>query len=265
VAAGKPAKKAASLVDIAAEGERFLGALARHDGLWATSAQLGFARGEALSAALKRLRADHRIVLVGKVKNSDAYALVGNATEKECLIALADRAIRDQVRVGKLDLLPVSSEAPRYTKIPSKVRAHIKAALHECMLRGEAFPIKVGGSNCVALATNLKALLRDDAKPKARSVEAATRVRSFDTDVVVRAYEHLSAERRSPNVIVAELQRESGVELAALQGWLLAECRAHRAVPLLGEPAHATPEQLAAALRVEGRPHLYVRLVQEQS
>jgi hypothetical protein len=262
VAASKPA----NVVDIVAESERFLLALARHGGSWATSSQLGFASGKQLTAALKRLRDDHRIVLVGKVRNSDAYALLGNATEKQCLVALADRAVRDQVRLGKLDLLPVSPESPRYTKIPSKVRAHIKAALQACVLRGEAFPVKVGGSNCVALATNLKALLGDDLKPAARLAEAASpRGGSFDTDVVVRAYEHLSAERRSPNVIVAELQRESGVELTALQGWLLAECRAQRAVPLLGEPAHATPEQLAAALRVEGRPHLYVRLVQEQS
>jgi hypothetical protein len=87
---------------------------------------------------------------------------------------------------------------------------------------------------------------------------------SLDPSSVVRAYENLALERRSPNIVVSELQRRAGVDLAALQGWLLAECRAHRAVPLLGEPAHATPEQLAAALVVEGRPHLYVRLLQEQ-
>jgi hypothetical protein len=170
VAAGKPAHEpanAADAVDLARESERFLVALARHGDSWATSSQLGFASGKVHSAILKRLLGEHRIIAVGKVRNSDAYALLENATEKQCLIALADRAVRDQVRAGKLDLLPVSPEAPRYTRIPSRVRAHIKAALQACVLRGEAFPIKVGGSHCVALATNLKALLGDDAEPDA--------------------------------------------------------------------------------------------------
>jgi hypothetical protein len=170
VSAGKPARSAGDVValaDITRESERFFAALARHGGSWATSSQLGFASGKEHTAILKRLRDEHRIVVVGKVRNSDAYALIGNATEKQCLIALADRAVRAQVRLGKLDLLPVSPEAPRYTKIPSKVRAHIKAALQACVLRGEAFPIKVGGSNCVVLVSNLKALLGVVAQPSA--------------------------------------------------------------------------------------------------
>jgi hypothetical protein len=210
------------------------------------------------------LCAERRIVAVGRVKRVEAHALLGNATEKQRLADIAGGVVREQLRPDKLELMPLSAGAKRYEKLPKKVREHVVVALQQCVLRAEAFPIKVGGKNYVAFATNMKAVLGMSHAPDGAPVRPGTG-RSFDSDAVVRAYARLSAERRSPNVIVAELQKKSGAERAALQAWLLSECRAHRAVPLLGEPTHATPEQLAAALQVEGRPHLYVRLVQEQS
>jgi hypothetical protein len=271
VAGRKRSSKPVNDATIGAECDRYLAALAGHHALWATSTQLGFPTKEISAAVVKRLIAQQRILGVGKVKRADAYTLLGSETAKARLISLAEQVVTEQLMLEaertsegsvRLVLLPLSAGAKRYASIPKKVRDHIVPALQQCVLRSEAFPVRIGGSHFVALAANLSRLLGVSASPQQPLVQPAAP--ALDRTSVVRAYEQLSLQRRSPNIIVSELQRESGVELRALQGWLLAECRARRAVPLLGEPAHATPEQLAAALVVEGRPHLYVRLVQEQ-
>jgi hypothetical protein len=243
---------------LAADCERFLTALAERRASWGTAAQLGFPSSKKRSALIvKRLLDERRIVPVGKVKGAEAYTLLGNESNDERLATLAERLVAEQINIDKLDLLPLAVTAKRYAGIPVRIRRMIVPALQQAVLRKRAVPTRVGRSNYVALVENLHALVA--LSPAARPQSAA-----IDPRPVLRAYEELAQKSRSPNIIVSELQQQSGVELGALQGWLLAECRAQRAVPLLGEPAHATPEQLAAALVVEGRPHLYVRLLQEQ-
>jgi hypothetical protein len=264
--ARKRSKKPVDDAAVEAGSERYVAALAGHRAPWATSAQLGFPSKDRISAAVvKRLLAEKRVLAVGKMKGAEAYTLLGAETARERLSSLAERALAEQLKSDKLDLLPLSADAKRYAPIPRRVRDHIAVALQQSVLRKEAFAVNVGGSKCVALLANLQALVAAQGASQPRSAEPPTDVAAhLDPRSVLRAYEQLSQERRSPNIVVSELQRESGVELEALQRWLISECLAHRAVPLLGEPAHATPEQLAAALVVEGRPHLYVRLVQEQ-
>lgn len=247
------------------EGERLIAALQRHPAPWATRRQLGLEEKRS-DPAVKRLIAAGRIVSVGKLDASEAYALAQSNDAVECLESLAARTLADLARPGRLDLLPLAEKDERYRGIPAGVRGAIVARLTRQVSQRDAFPVQVGRASFVALAEGLRALVGVAPQNGKGAGAPSTKRASLRVDgrSVVRAYQQLSRKRRSPNIIVSELQRESGVELAALQGWLLGECLAHRAVPLLGEPAHATAEQLAAALVVEGRPHLYVRLVQEQ-
>ncbi len=264
MAARKTRRISAAHIDDGA-ADRYVAALAQHQQLWATSAQLGFPSGSASKALVKHLLAERRILHVGKSKRADAYTLLGSEAAEERLLALASRVVADWSNSDKLVLLPLSAGAKSYVPIPVRVREHIVPALQQSVRRQDAFAVRVKGSNFVALAANLKGLVSAQGpieQHPAHSKETGSA--SFDREAVVRAYEQLTLQRRSPNIIVAELQRESGADLYALQRWLLAECSARRAVPLLGEPARATAEQLTAALVVEGRPHLYVRLVQEQ-
>jgi hypothetical protein len=260
-----PPPKPPPVERLQAEGERLIAALQRHPAPWATCRQLGLdERGTA--AVVKQLVAAKRIVSVGKLDQSEAYALTRGEDAATCLESLAARTLADLARPGKLDLLPFSEKDARYRGIPAGVRSAIVALLTRRVSQRDAFPVQVGKASFVVLAESVRALVGVE-PPRGAGVDASSSRRaqtSLDRHSVVRAYQQLSRKRRSPNIIVSELHRESGVELTALQGWLLGECMAHRAVPLLGEPAHATPEQLAAALVVEGRPHLYVRLVQEQ-
>lgn len=92
--------------------------------------------------------------------------------------------------------------------------------------------------------------------PRAKMVP---RVRAVDGASVMRAYSRISSRTKSPNVLISDLHKESKVPLESLKPWLMAESIAHRVVPILGEPVHASAEQLSAALMVEGAPHLYVR------
>jgi hypothetical protein len=249
-----------------AEGERLVAALQRHPAPWATRRQLGVEEKRA-NPVVKGLLAAGRIVSVGKLDKSEAYALAQGEDAAECLESLAARTLADLARPGRLDLLPLSEKDERYRGIPAGVCGAIVALLTRRVSQRDAFPVQVGKASFVALAEGLRALVGVATPPRGKDAGVPRSRRappSLDRRSVVRAYEQLSRKRRSPNIIVSELQRESGVELATLQGWLLGECLAHRAVPLLGEPAHATAEQLAAALVVEGRPHLYVRLVQEE-
>jgi hypothetical protein len=242
-----------------------IAALQRHPAPWATRRQLGLEEKGA-NPVLKALLAAGRIVSVGKLDKSEAYALTRGEVASRCLESLAACTVADLARPGRLDLLPLSAKDERYRGIPSGIRTAISVLLTRRVSQRDAFPVQVGKASFVALAEGLRALVGVE-PPKGEQAGAPSSRRaspSLDRGSLVRAYEQLSRKRRSPNIIVAELQRESGVELGALQGWLLDECLAHRAVPLLGEPAHATAEELAAALVVDGRPHLYVRLVQEQ-
>jgi hypothetical protein len=247
------------------EGERLIAALQRHPAPWATRRQLGLEEKRA-DPVVKRLIAAGRIVSVGKLDQSEAYALAQSNDAAACLESLAARTLADLARPGKLDLLPLAEKDERYRGIPVGVRGAIVARLTRQVSERDAFPVQVGKASFVALAEGLRTLVGvAPQNGKSAGVPSARRASpTVDRHSVVRAYQQLSSKRRSPNIVVSELQRESGVDLAALQSWLLGECRAHRAVPLLGEPAHATAEQLAAALVVEGRPHLYVRLVHVQ-
>lgn len=84
---------------------------------------------------------------------------------------------------------------------------------------------------------------------------------AVDRITILAAYDRLTAKAKSPNVLISDLQSETGLGLRLLKPWLLAESEAHRALPLLGEPSLATPKERAASLDIEGKPHMYIRFL----
>lgn len=230
---------------------------------WTTLPTGGLSK-ELYSAARRELVKQQRIVEVGRVSNASLFSLVGQSTPKERLLALAESVIVERGVGSGLVLVPLSKDHETYKGVPGKVKDHVVPAARRLVEARKAFRVRVGQTNLIALAANLSGLLHPEAAAPSGSVAPAVSDTSpLDPQRVVEAYTRLTRESRSPHVIVSDLQRESGVPLEPLKAWLLSECRAHRAIPLLGEPARATEEQLSAALVVEGQHHLYVRLVEE--
>ena len=87
------------------------------------------------------------------------------------------------------------------------------------------------------------------------------RILSADEAVAVRqAYRELAETTKSPHIVIADLADKSRVPVKRLKSWLLAEARAGRARPAMGEPTLATQRQLAGALLIENQPYLYINL-----
>jgi hypothetical protein len=64
------------------------------------------------------------------------------------------------------------------------------------------------------------------------------------------------------NVLIAEIQAHLDTPLHALKALLLEECRAGRAVPSLGDWSLSSEMARAAAIVINGRPHLRIRLLE---
>jgi hypothetical protein len=181
---------------------------------------------------------------------------------------LATLAAKAAVKGNRLVLLPLNSRQAPYAQVPTKLRGALMIqALHKLAQRKEAFLVKINRTVYAALADNCRQLL--GSAPQAgrtrgpRATRVAPKKSPIDRSRVLVAYRRLSQTRKSPNIMIAELVRETGAPLEPFKEWLLSECLAHRAIPLLGEPSRATPEELAAALPVDGQLHVYVRFLDE--
>jgi hypothetical protein len=254
--------KRASDQAVSERAERLLAALKRRR--WANLSQVGM-NDDLSRAAARLLREQKRIVEVGKVGRLAAFATVEDTSPDDRLHALADQELRERVQKPQLVLLPLAKDHQMYKDLPSRVRERLLVVIRGAVSRGEGFPVPVGRSKFVVLASNMAFVLESHGLSSASAAvppatdRGAAGAGTVDVDAVRRAYSRLMREGRSPNVVISELRREVQVPLETFKEWLLAECRAHRAFPLLGEPTHATPEQLEAALQIQGRPHLYVR------
>lgn len=235
---------------------------------WSSLAQLGLDT-KANRKHAKALVAAGRIVDLGKWRRKSVYTAVTAGSGEELKVAMATLAASELVQPGKLTLLPVtaSGKSKVFSNLPSKVRgAAMLKALQQLAKRREAFLVRVGNSTFAVLAQNCRALLDDApvATPAARGSEDASRIQTIDRASVLLAYRHLSRTQKSPNIPISDLIRETAAPRESFKEWLLAECREHRAIPFLGEPTHATEEQLDAALPVDGRPHIYIQLMEEE-
>lgn len=98
---------------------------------------------------------------------------------------------------------------------------------------------------------SLRGMLGDNIPAAAAPVSA---------EEIHRAYEDLVRLTGFPDVMVAALQRQSGVEMPRLKEWLLAEHRAGRAVFGLGDWSLADDASRAGVIELRGDRHLLVRL-----
>lgn len=81
----------------------------------------------------------------------------------------------------------------------------------------------------------------------------------IDTVALRRAYDDTVREFGYPDVLIHELHLRLGGELEALKQALLDACRAGDAVPGIGDWSLSSEKERAAALYIDGRPHLRIR------
>jgi hypothetical protein len=112
--------------------------------------------------------------------------------------------------------------------------------------------LRCGRSLVFAHADSLRAMLGISAgSGPARSVDPAT---------MREAYLALVRRTGFPDVEISALQRETGIDMAALKAWLLAEREQGRANLYLGDWSLADERKRAGAIELRGERYLLVRL-----
>jgi hypothetical protein len=226
-------------------------------------------------AAYEQLIQDGTIVELGKLGSTEFVTASKGHPAFQVPRDLASEVIAARGMRDALTAMPIEP-TDKFWKgmLPSKVQDSFQAALKILLGSGRAVKLDGAGMGLFVLASSIHTASAEligaahptpAAAPKAPDVDSASQPRApvvhgIDAERVREAYRQLATRQRAVHVTVADLWRDSGVPLAALKSWLLAECQAHRADPALGEPSLATPEQLAAALDIDGRPHLYIQL-----
>jgi hypothetical protein len=81
----------------------------------------------------------------------------------------------------------------------------------------------------------------------------------MDEAAIRRAYRETVREFGYPDVLIHEVFRRTGGELASFKAGLLEACRTGRAVPGVGDWSLSPSEAREAALYINGQPHLRVR------
>lgn len=134
-------------------------------------------------------------------------------------------------------------------------------------LRGAA---KKKADEALKLLVNEKVLLRlkwagrpvylhMSALPK-QAANGATGEKQLDHEAVRRAYRETVGHFGYADVPIFELHRRLGGDLEALKRSLLAACRSGEAVPGVGDWSLSSEQERAAALYINGHPHLRIRL-----
>ncbi len=83
----------------------------------------------------------------------------------------------------------------------------------------------------------------------------------IDRDRLREAYRQAVRASGFSDVLVEEVQRRLDSSLEDLKALLIAECRAGRAVPSLGDWSLSSEAARTAAIDINGRPHLRIRLL----
>ncbi len=228
--------------------------------------------------AYAALETTGEIVDVGKWQSAASIARTQGRSPKDVLKSLAIEVILEQAMPNKLVALPVEvTKAPWKTALPVEVKSAFPSSLKQLLQSGQVVMLDGVGKGLFVLTGSLREALesarsRGGDPPRAAAVEgpvqsavavitnARENVSEVDAQRIRSAYRRLAADAGSPHVVIAELWEASGAPLDVLKSWLMEECRAQRAEPALGEPTLATGVQLEAALQIDGRPHLYIRL-----
>jgi hypothetical protein len=245
--------------------QEILERLATSSAPWLPKAQL-CGTSASVKAAYQQLIQDGSIVELGKLGNV-VVVTRGRGHAADVLRELAVEVIVTRGTRDALTALPIEPSDPFWKgSLPKQVEGSFQLALRSLLASKRALKLDGAGARLFVLADSIQAAAAElgvrttpsvEREPPAPSAVASS---GLDSERVRRAYRSLATRQRAPHVTIADLWRDSGAPLPALKSWLLAECRAHRADPALGEPSLATPEQLAAALEIDGRPHLYIQL-----
>jgi hypothetical protein len=84
----------------------------------------------------------------------------------------------------------------------------------------------------------------------------------LDRKQLWESYRKAVGEAGFSNVLIEEIRAQLDAPLHALKALLLEECRAGRAVPSLGDWSLSSEMARAAAIVINGRPHLRIRLLE---
>jgi hypothetical protein len=204
--------------------------------------------------ALKELVRAGKVANLGAA-NSSYYVLLGDQSIDALRLSLAISAVKDLMGDGKPRLVS-KAEIEKKNKLPSKARQTLLQALKQLVDERWLISLKAGRSNYFLSIASLRDYLQIPTTPPP-PIQTP-----FDPTAARLAYQHLAEQLRSPEILISDLQEASGLPIKPLQEWLLAECRAHRAVPGKGEPTVATPRQLECALIIDREPHLYIRFLE---
>lgn len=200
------------------------------------------------------------LVRAGKVTNlgaanSSYYVLLGEQSVDSFCLSLAISAVKGLTEGSKPCLIS-KPEIEKKIKLPAKAKSALSQALKQLVAKRSLIPLKGGRSNYFLSAASLRHYLQTPTTPPP-PIQTP-----FDPTAARLAYQRLVEQLRSPEILISDLQEASGLPIKPLQEWLLAECRAHRAVPGKGEPTVATPRQLECALIIDREPHLYIRFLE---
>jgi hypothetical protein len=81
-----------------------------------------------------------------------------------------------------------------------------------------------------------------------------------DREAIRRAYDETVRHFGYADVLILELHRRLGGDLESLKQALLADCRTGEAIPGVGDWSLSSEQERAAALYINGHPHLRIRL-----
>jgi hypothetical protein len=263
----RPPKPRPARVDSGPARDAIVAALTAARAPWLPKTEL-CGTGKVEKAAYQELVKDGSIVELGKLGNTNNMVAASQAhAAADVLHDLAVESIVSRGTPGTLVAMPIEPKHPFWRAlIPTKVLGSFNPALKDLLASGRAVKLQGAGKSLFVLASSIRTAAAelvghpDLSAPSLAQAPTAPVPNGIDSERVRQAYRQLATRHRAVHVTIADLWRDSGAPLPALKTWLLAECRAHRADPALGEPSLATPEQLDAALVINGKPHLYIQL-----
>jgi hypothetical protein len=221
-------------------------------GKWLTKKALVKTRSE--EQTLKELVRAGKVANLGAA-NSSYYVLLGDQSVDLLCLSLAISTVKDLTDSSKPRLVS-KSEIEKKIKLPARARKALGQALKQLVAEHSLIPLKAGRSNYFLSVASLRDYFPPSTVPPPQTPPP------FDPAAARLAYQRLVEQLRSPEILISDLQEASGLPIKPLQEWLLAECRAHRAVPGKGDPALATPRQLECALNIDQKSYLYIRFLE---
>jgi hypothetical protein len=225
---------------------------------------LGLSRPSDKEKALVKTRSGEQalkeLVRAGKVANlgaanSSYYVLLGDQSVDSFCLSLAISAVKGLTEGSKPGLVS-QFKIKNNNKLPAKAKGILGQALKHLVAERSLIPLRAGTGNYFLSVASLRDYLQTPTTPPP-PIQTL-----FDPTAARLAYQRLVEQLRSPEILISDLQEASGLPIKPLQEWLLAECRAHRAVPGKGEPTVATPRQLECALIIDRERYLYIKFLE---